>query len=146
VCCLRSPCSLITRNERQSLACSRPGLAMRFTYLWALQPGLPLHPFNCLFSRTTSVSRLHKGKPFWILMNQEMMGGSCINWTTCKSFAIGSRQIKTPVPHHSVFLRAGCPFCHRTNSVKAPKAAWIKRKLNYRTDYRVMRFCCAILI
>jgi len=34
---------------------------------------LLLHPFNGL-SRTTSVSRHQKGKPFWILLEQEMMG------------------------------------------------------------------------
>jgi len=33
-----------------------------------------LHPFNGLFSRTTWVSRHQKGKPFWILLEQEMMG------------------------------------------------------------------------
>jgi len=35
---------------------------------------LLLHPFNGLFSRTTSVSQHQKGKPFWILLEQEMMG------------------------------------------------------------------------
>jgi len=35
---------------------------------------LLLHPFNGLFSRTAWVSRHQKGKPFWILMKQEMMG------------------------------------------------------------------------
>ena len=30
--------------------------------------------FNGLFSRTTWVSRHQKGKPFWILLEQEMMG------------------------------------------------------------------------
>jgi len=38
-----------------------------------------LHPFNGLFSRTTWVSRHQKGKPFWILPEQEMMGGSGIS-------------------------------------------------------------------
>ena len=33
-----------------------------------------VHPFNGPFSRTTWVSRHQKGKPFWILMKQEMMG------------------------------------------------------------------------
>jgi len=33
-----------------------------------------LHPFNSLFSRTTWVSRHHKGKSFWILLQQEMIG------------------------------------------------------------------------
>jgi len=31
-----------------------------------------------------------------------------------------------PVPHHSVFLQAGCPPCRPTNSVKAPKALALK--------------------
>jgi len=35
---------------------------------------LLLHPFNGVFSRTTWVSRHHKGKPFWILLEQVMMG------------------------------------------------------------------------
>jgi len=33
-----------------------------------------LHPFNGLFSRTTWVSQHQKGKPFWILLEQETMG------------------------------------------------------------------------
>jgi len=39
--------------------------------LWEL---LLLHPFNGIFSRTTWVSRHQKGKPVWILLEQEMMG------------------------------------------------------------------------
>jgi len=35
---------------------------------------LLLHPFNGLFTRTTLVSWHQKGKPFWILLEQEMMG------------------------------------------------------------------------
>jgi len=35
---------------------------------------LLLHPFNGLFPRTTWVSQHQKGKPFWILLKQEMMG------------------------------------------------------------------------
>ena len=35
---------------------------------------LLLHPFNGLFSRTNLVSRNQKGKPFWILPEQEMIG------------------------------------------------------------------------
>ena len=65
---------------------------------------LLLHPFNGLFSRTTWVSRHQIAKSFWILLQQEMMGGgSGISWTICKSFAPRSRQITMPVPHHSVF-------------------------------------------
>ena len=41
---------------------------------------------------TTWVSRHQKGKPFWILLKQEMTGGSGISWTICKSFAPHKRQ------------------------------------------------------
>ena len=37
-------------------------------------PLLLQYPFNGLFSRTTWVSRYQKGKPVWILLEQEMMG------------------------------------------------------------------------
>ena len=63
-----------------------------------------LRMFNGFFSRTTWVSQLQKGKPFWILLKQEMMGGSGISWTICKSFAPHSRQITTAVPHHSIIM------------------------------------------
>ena len=33
-----------------------------------------LHSFNGLFSTTTWISRYQKGKPFWILLEQEVMG------------------------------------------------------------------------
>ena len=36
-----------------------------------------LHPFNGLFSRTTWVSWHQTGRPFWILVQQEMMGWQC---------------------------------------------------------------------
>jgi len=31
-------------------------------------------------------------------------------------------EITMPASHHSVFLQAGCPSCHPTNSIKALKA------------------------
>ena len=48
------------------------------------------------------------------------MSGSGISWAICKS-ASRSRQKTMPAPHHSVFLRARCPSCRPTNSVKALK-------------------------
>jgi len=36
-----------------------------------------------------------------------------------------------PAPHHSVFLQAGCPSCHSTNSVKALKRALVRVLLCY---------------
>jgi len=67
-------------------------------------------------------------KPIWILMKQETASGSGISWTICKS-APRSRQITMPAPHHSVFLQAGCPSCHPTNSVKALKASDENQKM-----------------
>jgi len=61
------------------------------------------HTFNGLFSRTTWVIWHQKGKSFWILLKQALMGGSGISWTIRKSFAPHSRQITIPVPHHSIF-------------------------------------------
>ena len=47
-----------------------------------------------------------KEKPIWILLKQETVSGSSINWVVCKS-APRSRQITitTPASHHSVFYR-----------------------------------------
>jgi len=39
-----------------------------------LETTTTLYPFNGLFSRTTWVSRHQKAKPFWILLQQEIMG------------------------------------------------------------------------
>jgi len=67
-------------------------------------------------------------KPIWILMKQETASGSGISWTICKS-APRYRQITMPAPHHSVFLQAGCPSCHPTNSIKALKASDENQKM-----------------
>jgi len=82
-----------------------------------------LHPFNSLFSRTTQLSQHQKGEPFWSFMKQEMMGGSGISWTICKSFAPHSRQITMPILHHSVFT-GQMPFLPPTNNSKALKAQY----------------------
>ena len=49
----------------------RQHIAVAFVY----HKCLSLHPFNGFFSRTTWVCQHQKGKPFWILMKQEMTGG-----------------------------------------------------------------------
>jgi len=68
------------------------------------QPALLLlHLFNGLFSRTTWLSRHQKGRPFWILLKQEMMGWQGHQLDHIQSFAPRSRQITMPAPHHSVF-------------------------------------------
>ena len=76
--------------------------------LTALFPGLP------------GSAGTRKVKPIGILLKQEIVSGSGINWAICKC-APCSRQITTPTPHQSVFLQAGCPSCRPTNSVKALK-------------------------
>ena len=80
------------------------------THLMTLWPGLP------------GWAGTRKVKPIWILLKQETVSGSGISWAPCKS-APRSRQITTPAPHHSVFLQAGCPSCHPTNSINALKAS-----------------------
>jgi len=57
---------------------------------------------------TTWVSWHQKGKPFWILLKQEIMGGSGLSWTICKSFAPHPTHIPTPVPHHQYLFNNGC--------------------------------------
>jgi len=50
-------------------------------------------------------------------------------------------------PHHSVFLQAGCPFCHLTNSVKALKAICVYANgMKYRTLLNTHRGLLATLI
>ena len=61
-------------------------------------------PVNGPFSGTTQLSRYQKVKPIWILLKQETVNGSSINWAICKC-APHFRQITTPAPHHSVFYR-----------------------------------------
>ena len=62
------------------------------TRLTALFPGLP---------RSAGTRQV---KPSWILLKQEIVSGSGINWAICMC-APCSRQITTPTPHHSVFYR-----------------------------------------
>ena len=83
------------------------------THLTALCPGLPR------WAGTRKVKRV------WILLKQETVSGSGIIWAICKS-APCSRQTTTLAPHYSVFLQAGCPSCHPTNSVKALKIRALK--------------------
>ena len=73
----------------------------------------PLHNTTTTTITNTSVSwsffqdnlgkRHHKGKPFWIHWSKRRWDSIGIGKTICKSFAPRSRQITTPLPHHSVF-------------------------------------------
>ena len=94
----------------------------RFMALWTL-------------SGTTRVSRYQKGKirkvkPIWIYWSkQEIVSGSSISQTICKA-APHPRQITMSEFHHSIFLQAGCPSCHPTNSVK-PLKCYVEKILYF---------------
>ena len=88
------------------------------SHLTALCPGLP------------GWAGTRKVKLIWILLKQETVSGSGISWAICKS-APCSRQITTPVPHHSDFYRpdalpvaqpiASKHWRHRTSVTFIPK-------------------------
>jgi len=77
--------------------------------------------FNGLFSRTTWVRRHQKGKPFWILLEQEVTRWQLYQLNhmqiICTSLQTEPRQYLT-----TQFLQVGCPSCRATNRVKALKA------------------------
>ena len=66
------PRSLIPVPNKQNLCYTTSYAVSRFAVLILILL-LLLHPFNGLISWTTWVSRHQKGKPFWILLEQEMM-------------------------------------------------------------------------
>ena len=76
------------------------------------------HPFNGPFSGTTRVSRYQKGKT-----NLDFTEARDSEW---QWHQLGHMQvcISLLTDNHAslVFLQAGCPSCHPTNSVKALKA------------------------
>jgi len=60
--------------------------------------GHSVHPFSSLFSGTIWVSQHQKGKPFWILMKQEMMGWQ---WHQLDHMHIICTSLQTDnQPHH----------------------------------------------
>ena len=77
-----------------------------------------IHAFHSLFSRTIWVNRHQNNKPFWIVMQQQIMWWQWHQLTTCKSHACCSRQIRTmPAPHHHSVIKhiaavAGAAYCY----------------------------------
>jgi len=80
-----------------------------------------LRPFSSLFSRTTWIIQHQLGKPFWILMKQEMMG---LQWHQLDHMQIICTLLW--VDNHpstlSLSFTGWLPFCCPTSSVKALKA------------------------
>jgi len=79
------------------------------------------HPFNGSFSGTTRVSRYQKGKT-----NLEFTEARDSEW---QWHQLGHMQVCTALQTDNYAstppLKAGCPSCHPTNSVKALKAQHI---------------------
>jgi len=98
-----------------------------YYYYWLLP-----HPFNGHFLRTTSISWYQNGRiiPDFNKTSDDDWWGSCaISWTKCKSFALHSRQIITPPPHHSIFtgwllFLPPNQQCQSTEGSKAPNSSW----------------------
>jgi len=82
---------------------------------------LHYNPLMAFFPGQPGYVSTRNAEPFWILLKQEMMGGSGISWTICKPYAPHSRQITMLATHHSNFLQARCSSWCLTNSVKALK-------------------------
>ena len=91
---------MIRHTPRPTKVCQN--FAVRHKYIFITHTHT--HTFNGPFSGTTRVSQYQKGKPVWVLLQQETMSGSGISWAVCKS-APRFRQTTTPAPHHSVFYR-----------------------------------------
>ena len=92
-------CKSAPHTSSPPLSFYRPEHHVQVIGLWNVSTTM-LWP---LYGQHDWVSRHQKGKPVWILLKQEMMGGSSISWTICKSSAPHSGQIPTPVLHHSNF-------------------------------------------
>jgi len=61
------------------------------------------NPFNGFYPRTTWVRRQQKGQPFWILLEQEMMGWQWHQLDNMQIICTSLQTETTPVPYHSVF-------------------------------------------
>jgi len=91
---------------------------------------LLLHPFNGLFSRTTWIRRHQQGKPFWILLEQEMMGWQwyqldhmeiiCISLQTDNHASTSPLSFYRP---HALFAAQLTASKHWTSGERKPRQA-----------------------
>jgi len=73
-----------------------------------------------------------KVKPIWILLKQETVSGSGISWAICK-YALRSRQITTPAPHHLFFTGPMMPFLPPSQQHQSTEGIALKQQ-NQRHD------------
>ena len=93
------------------------------------------HLYNGPLSRTTWVSRYQKGKTnldFTEARDSEWQWHQLSHKQVCISLQTDNHASTPPLS----FLKAGCPSCHPTNSVKELKAGWP-------VFYRLSGFCRA---
>jgi len=77
---------------------------------------------TAFFSRTTWVSQHQKGKPFWVLLKQEMIGWQWRQLDYMQIICTTLQRYSHASTPSLIFLRAGCSSSRPTNSVKALKA------------------------
>ena len=85
------------------------------------------HPFNGPFSGTTRLSQHQKGKTnldFTEARESEWQWHQLGHMQVCTSLQTDNHTSTPPLS----FLKAGCPSCHSTNSVKALKATRSRQK------------------
>jgi len=73
---------------------------------------------TAFFSGTIGSASTRKVNHSGFYCSKRWWGGSGISWTICKSFAPRSRQITTPIPHHSVFYRPDAPSAAQPTASK----------------------------
>ena len=106
------PAAVLFKMQFDEHSCN---ISHGFNWHWASRSPSATAELLVLYTRTHTHTRLtalcpglprwvgtRMVKPIWILLKQETVSGSGISWAVCKS-ASHSRQITTPVPHHSVF-------------------------------------------
>jgi len=87
------------------------------------------HTFNGPLSGTTRVSQHQKGKPIWILLEQETVSGSGIRWAICKS-APRSKQ-KKPRQHSTTqFFTGRMPFLPPNQQCQSTEGISVFTSLN----------------
>jgi len=84
-----------------------------------------------------------KVKPIWILLKQETVSGSGIRWAICK-YAPRSRQITTPVPHHSVFT-GRMPFLSPNQQSQSTEDSLIKVNYNWHCPHSMQSRICVMV-
>ena len=76
-------------------------------YYWRARAHTHTHTFNGPFSGTTRVSRYQKGKPIWILLEQETVSGSGIRWAkmqVCTSLQTDNHTSTPPLSFFTCWM------------------------------------------